>query len=700
MPENAEILLRLLLDEAANAKTQQGIKSTYSLLDQEEQTVGRRTSDLSKKLDEMDRGIEKSARNRKDSMAALRAYEEAERKALEKTNQVLRARGQLLTKLSSQLQQFGRASTIAGTAMVVGIFAETNRYAKGAEQATAATIAWNRELSKIGAARTRVDEVLVSKTLPLLSKAAEMATKAAVFIEKNPQLVTTALNAGVALATLGTLATVLAKPIKMIADAQLIAAEYAHLSALEQNTAASLGKGAIGGAGGVGGLLGGGLAATVASVMSAAAVVTAGVALGALVYDKFIAKKIGGASTAEFATVGAYGFGDILGKLGVAAGIMTEEEAQKNTERFAASVGRATGAIDKMTQKVNEYNPAGTSGGRRYQSPYKEAEVGTPAYAGYTDFQVQTVLDIRNVNKEIANLDASFASSMGNMMQSYRDAEAAAEAQYSAQRNQIIRDGGIEIKRIEEDHQREMEKLARERDRKQDDATRSRDALAFVKAQREYNDAAAEADESTNIEIKRRRQDIALRLKDLSASYNAERKIRLQNLQNQMAQAKAEFEYKRKTLLAEQHDLIYALTHEKEVKAAYYAAIIADAAAFASAYRATLAGAYPGTTTGAGGSWTKRAAGGYADYGMYLLGDRPSGGRGPREFVMNGPTTAAAERIIGGSISQDALLNALAGGQTVNLTDRRRFDTSVDIATRRAIANDTIKTLTRYIKRP
>jgi hypothetical protein len=59
------------------------------------------------------------------------------------------------------------------------------------------------------------------------------------------------------------------------------------------------------------------------------------------------------------------------------------------------------------------------------------------------------------------------------------------------------------------------------------------------------------------------------------------------------------------------------------------------------------------------------ATGGYAWLGKYTLGEQG------REYVLTNRTTQAAEAIVGGSLTQDRLLGAIArGGPTVNYSGR------------------------------
>jgi hypothetical protein len=76
--------------------------------------------------------------------------------------------------------------------------------------------------------------------------------------------------------------------------------------------------------------------------------------------------------------------------------------------------------------------------------------------------------------------------------------------------------------------------------------------------------------------------------------------------------------------------------------------------------------------------------------GLYNVSE---GGR--KEFALNNSTTRAAEQMIGGQLTQDRLLSALAGGGGRRITyhDNRRIDSKLSPSDRRTIANDTLNIL-------
>lgn len=691
--DNFDILVRFVLDEQAQARVQKGISTINEELINIGNTSGSRTTtailtDMNKKIDEVDRGLDRMAQKRQEHKRQI----ENERKAIEKYNQTLIKQSSILQRVSSDLQRFSTGLFAGGTAIVAGIVLEANRFAKEAGNATAVTAAWNKELVNIRSSQRRIDDTLAQEALPLLQKAAQIANIASRFIQQNPDIINAALKLGAVTAGLGALGIAVSKGIKLYADATYIIASAAQVRALEANTAALLGKGALGsGAGGAGLLSLGALGPIIASVLASAAVITASTAL----YNKFSAQ----------AGVGTLAHESEKRRLddAVRKGILTQEEANKRLAAYDAEMGKGIGIMARFNAAIS-----GKSGKTVGVSTNVSTGAGSSVLGNsLSDFQVQTTLDIRAAYKDLNELTANYSASISSITQDYLQQNAQAEAQYAQQRAQIVRDGGIEIQRIEQDSQRRLAKMALEHEDKMYSLALARDALGLVQEQRDYERQKQEEEDNTNLEIKRRRQDIALRLSDLAKSYAQERKMRLQQYQQQIYAAQKEFEARRSALQAQIRDLIYALTHEREVKAAYYQAIINDAASFANAYRATLASAYSDLSNysmsgGDSGLLYHQAAGGYANFGKYVLGDLPSGGPGPREFVMSGRTTRAAEQMLGGPLTQGNLLSALSGAGLkggINIIDNSRYLTSTPANDRRKTRLETARLIMDISKR-
>lgn len=82
----------------------------------------------------------------------------------------------------------------------------------------------------------------------------------------------------------------------------------------------------------------------------------------------------------------------------------------------------------------------------------------------------------------------------------------------------------------------------------------------------------------------------------------------------------------------------------------------------------------------------KKAEGGNIGSGLFI------GGEDGREFVMSNRTTRAAERIVGGRLTQDRLLDALSG-RSMTYNDNRRFTSPISNADRRRMIQETVNVL-------
>lgn len=321
---------------------------------------------------------------------------------------------------------------------------------------------------------------------------------------------------------------------------------------------------------------------------------------------------------------------------------------------------------------------------------------------------------IENYNKQVSSITAA-----------YQKANAQSEQNYQRQRAQVIQSAGTEIRRIEEDHQERLRKLLQEHNDRVTDLVSSRDALGLVREMRDYERQRAEEEANTNKEIARRRQDLAQTLRDMAAQHAAERaqrladykqqlkdaeeqkkeqlKLQADQFKEQVAQAqkarqdalralsdqyKAEQERRRAAFVAQVKDLDASLQNEQKRKQTWYAAMLKDVDAFMSAWKSKINGdGQSGTKSG--GTLPIRDKGGYATKGVYGLAQD-----GRTEFVLSGPTTRAAEQVIGAQLTQDNLIAALRqGGRSVVWNDHRRFDSRLSLADRRSIQNDTVDLL-------
>jgi hypothetical protein len=151
-----------------------------------------------------------------------------------------------------------------------------------------------------------------------------------------------------------------------------------------------------------------------------------------------------------------------------------------------------------------------------------------------------------------------------------------------------------------------------------------------------------------------------------------------------------------------------ALNAEAMLRRQYYGVMLTDTNNFMNAQRSAMSQ----KTAGVSGSGSVRVSGkkvaGFPVVGKTELGgyaDRPGlwmRGEKGREFTLNNSTTMALESLIGGRLSQQALLMTAAGGggsgKGVTWNDYRHFEADVSQASRDAIFKDTISILDRAMQ--
>jgi len=684
----------------------------------------RKYLDMQNAVSELNEEIAKQTKVVGDAKAAnkefgreLKRVKEAEDSAggaAGKTNVLLTAQSTILSRVSSQLTRFGTGAMIGGTAILGGIVAEANRYAKEAGMATEATRKWNAQLITLQAARTKIDRTLVREALPLIETAAKVATVAASFISSHPNIVQAALTVGASLVTIGALSKALAVPIKLLSDRLYYTAQIGQIQALNANTAALLKSSVMEVAGGAKAIL-----ATIVPIVVSAVALFLGSQIGSGVGNvagekiygsEWKTQNVGDAIQTAVKTFQIPG-------LALAAylqdlGVITDKTGQK-IEDFATWIRKIYALISIPTAPPESYSfttPSGTT------DAYPDIKKGSfdfqmNSLAGISNapqaslWAEQQVLALRVVDASITDLTANYTASLESITADFLKNQKQVEIEYADQRAQIVRDSTVEIRQIEQDHQRRLAKMALAHEDKMYSLNLQRDALGREIELRDYARAQDEEESNTNLEIKRRRADIALKLSDMAKQYRAERALAVQKYQEQLNVEKEKYDAQHSILEAQKRDLLKYLTDKQAYERAYNAAILADLAVYAAAWRAILASALTPTQINLPYSgypipdYANHADGGYADYGLHLLGDNPTGGRGPREFVMSGRTTRAAENMLGGALNQQNLIAALSGGDKLHIVDNSRYATNISASDRRALRNGAVSDMLRIATR-
>lgn len=675
---------------------------------------------------------------------------------LVKSNLRLQKMSDSLREVSQGAQKAGKAFQgvfLAGTAITGGIFAAAQRYVSNAKEATDITRAWSRETLEVTKAQERIGAVLAEESLPLLKKAADLASAAADFVEKNPEIVGAALKTGMVLAGLGAVGVAVTKGIKLVADAsqiavaaqQVLAGKMMKEAADEQLAAAGAGK--VGG-GAAGAAAGGGVLATLGTIAATLTAIAGGVALGGFAYDQY-AKATGGARLNQVATGGAYLAGQAFGKVGQAMG-MTPEEAERKSLVFAALIGKWTHAIDESSPLFEKAAAAvksasgqikdaiGQLAGSQYEEQIVKAytqmrEQEAEAAKQYASQRSQIIQQANRQVEEIqrshgqalADIARNYAKQVENITANYQKSNQQSEVNYAEQRAQVVRDGGTAIQEIEKNHQENLRRLTEEHNARVEDLVGRRDALGLVKEMRAFDKSKSEADRNANQEIAARRRDLAQRLSDMSRQHAQERALRLTEYKDQLKQAAQQHsdsmmqqnqQYAEQIRRAQQakadslRELDARYKEESQRRRAAFVATVKDLDATllgeqnkkrqyyasmlkdAEAFLAAYRNRMP-SSGNAGAGLPVKDTGGYAGKGVYALAQN-----GQTEFVLAGQTTKAAEQAIGQKLTQENVLAALTQSRAgLTVYDHRRFDSRLSAEDRRAIQADTMETLRNMV---
>jgi len=316
--------------------------------------------------------------------------------------------------------------------------------------------------------------------------------------------------------------------------------------------------------------------------------------------------------------------------------------------------------------------------------------------------------DVQKVNEGLAN-------SLSKLAADFARSNIEADKKYNEEKDNIIKDQADDLAKAREQLQERLRKMALEEKDKESELIAQRDALGLVKAQRKYQQDKSEAIREANLESKERREQTKKRLEELAQSYEEEkaqravdyankvaeqkqeaadrlkqlqeehtaeliriRQLRIEKLKELDAEFKAERDRRIQYFLAQIRDLDAQLLGERQTRANHQAQMIRDLDAWFATYRShwsaglnSLASQTPTSDSG-----------GYVSKGLYRMA-----WDNKKEFVMSGPTTAAAERALGTSLTQANLMGALqmaTSNQELNYYDQRRMEVPMSKENKRA----------------
>ena len=338
--------------------------------------------------------------------------------------------------------------------------------------------------------------------------------------------------------------------------------------------------------------------------------------------------------------------------------------------------------------------------------------------------------------QNVSNILRAYADNVANITKSYQEAEAQAAQAYEEARANAIQSANEQLESAQESHLERLQKMQEEHNSRVGDLVRARDALGLVKENRDFARAKRDEDAQYKKQMAEIRKNLAKALAEMSANYAKEQARRKEEYEKQLAEAakqkaeqlKAEqeqYDAQKKSLeenyqmqlqaladnLNEQIrlrregfsqmllDLAWERDAELQIRSDGYNAMLAQAEGWAIAMgNIDLVNGTPKQSTDKGerDNAPIMDEGGYATKGLYRLADN-----GKREWVLDSATTKAAEKLLGGSLSQNKIMAMLAGGSSnkqITLNDNRRFDSKLSLEDRMSIKNDTINILSEVLR--
>lgn len=585
--------------------------------------------------------------------------------------------------------------TIAGVGAAIGapLMMAVNTYVSKIGEAGTVSREWLETQKSLEETQMRIGRVAAQTLLPYLKDAARLAGQVADFVEQNPDAVKLAL--GTAAAAVGIGGTVSAISTAVTTGAALV-------GVLTQ--AGIIGAGAMATGGAATGLTAVGTAAAgiVAPLAAAAAAL---VALGVSTFNiaQGITKDVGWMSDTLIAS--SKDFADYQSKVAALkkrpewaliqfgfyeapdAGTWQalNSEYAKNPslmqDLVTPSIFNGNGnappnsgvpLADAGLSRRGASGASSTSAGSDWRVNYlsaqakakKEVEVETADYNALVQRRLQ------DLEADLSQMQTDYDDERLKRIRDFQLNEARLEEDYYAARAETARQYDTETQQREAEHQKEIRRMAEDNAAENDDLIRSRDALGLVKALRKQETERQRKEEDYQDETSQRNAAYAEALRSAETQYILQKERRQQDYQTQLSDAAQAFEQQREQRRKQTEQ---QLTDDGEAFRKRKKQIDDQLAEIFAAISAGLTG-----LKGKGRSTPQMATGGYAGLGQYLLGER-----GP-EYVLNASTTRAAERVLGGGLSQERVLRGLSGGASVDVGGITVHGADVETAARLA----------------
>jgi hypothetical protein len=573
---------------------------------------------------------------------------------------------------ADSFQNLSRKMAIGGAAILGTLGAAISKYSSAVGQTEQASQNWLDMTKQIENTYIRIGRVAASELAPEIKQVSDLADKIADFAERNPDVIR-------GIATIGA---------TLSAGAALLGGLSLAASGLAKYTSLAAQGGAVGGA-----------TRGIGTVTLYASAVILGAGIGSAIGNAIGRARWGD----EWREQGIGDAAVTARRIGALPGLALGAGANAlGLTGVANWIGETNTALDDFTKRLfgvetsaNNAAAALANTNRQsesleiYAAQQAEADVARAAEQArlleYAQYEQRQTDILRQYGEQRVALEEQTEQARNDAALSYAEQSAQAEAAYYAQRAQAAESYGIETQRMEEDHQREMERMRLEHLRRSADLIASRDALGLVRESRDYKDQRSEAEREYNIMAQRRDQDYARQMAQMEAAFVQQEAQRAAAYAKQLESIDKNYEEQSKRLeknLKEQQDaaqnayvnrLIQQGQHFEGLKAIgerWYPYLEQQFSNFLAGIDSSILAAAQGlpyaepieASSGGSDPYTQMARGGYARHGRYMLGEQG------REFVMNNRTTKAAERMIGKSLNQNNLLDAImGGGSTINV---------------------------------
>lgn len=483
------------------------------------QAAQKMIQDTNKAQNEQNKILDERKAKIKNEQDAIQKAETAKQKAIQQTTAALMKQREQMERL----MQIGRQMAVAGGAIVGAFTLAAKNFVDKASAADKVANKWRDSTDRITEAQMKLGRVAADVLNPTYSQLADTMEKVAALFQNNPQMASSALSMGATL----------------LAGGGAVAA-LANMSKTLLTLGSMTGSAGLAGAGSALGKVSE-IALYATTVVLAA---EAGLAIGNAI-QKAAGIGQGKESWADvlqtfldippaMLTIFQNGMNAILAKLGIHASLnIPIVRARVPGSQATTSPTRAGG------QSPDERGEAGLTDAQR-QASLKAAEDAAKESQRLAALDHERNMKLLDAKKAEAQKEADIHKAMADETQQFLQSEKDATQDYYNRRSDMARAAGVEAQRAEEDHQKKIKQILEEGNVKINQAAQDRDALALVRAKRDTEKARSDEEANYRVEVKRRNQDFAEKIREMDRDFSIERSRRLR-----------EYEFKQKAYQAE-----------------------------------------------------------------------------------------------------------------------------------------------------